>query len=116
MKQLLLPVIPLATAYCQAEPILPQEAKQHVGENVSVRGLVEQVSVSQKGHAFLNFGGHYPNQIFTGYVPAARVGAVGGEKFLQSLADNPVTITGKIELYKGRPEIVISSPAQIVKD
>jgi hypothetical protein len=78
--------------------------------------LVEQVSVSQKGHAFLNFGGHYPNQIFTGYVPAARLGAVGGEKFLQSLADNPVTITGKIELYKGRPEIVISSPAQIGKE
>jgi DNA/RNA endonuclease YhcR with UshA esterase domain len=28
----------------------------------------------------------------------------------QSLAGNPVTVTGKIELYKGRPEIVISSP------
>ena len=36
-------------------------------------GLVEQVSVSKKGHAFLNFGGHYPNQIFTGFVPAGAV-------------------------------------------
>jgi DNA/RNA endonuclease YhcR with UshA esterase domain len=41
---------------------------------------------------------------------------MGGQKFLESLADNPVTVTGKIELYKGRPEIVISSPAQIAKE
>ena len=116
MKQLLLPIVLLATAYCQAAPILPEEAKEHVGENASVRGLVEQVSVSKKGHAFLNFGGRYPNQIFTGFVPAEHVSAVGGEKYLHSLADKPVTITGKIELYKGRPEIVIWSPAQITKE
>ena len=70
MKRLLLPIILLATTYCQAAPILPEEAKEHVGENVSVRGLVEQVSVSKKGHAFLNFGGRYPNQIFTGSAPS----------------------------------------------
>ena len=39
---MLLPIILVATAYCQAAPILPEEAKEHVGENVSVRGLVEQ--------------------------------------------------------------------------
>ena len=27
----------------------PEEAKEHIGENVSVRGLVELVSVSKKG-------------------------------------------------------------------
>ena len=57
-----------AAAYCQAAPILPEEAKSHIGENVSVRGMVEQVSVSKKGHPFLNFGGNYPNQIFAGFV------------------------------------------------
>ena len=30
---------------------------------------------------------------------------------LRSLADNVVTTSGKIELYKSKPEIVISSPA-----
>jgi hypothetical protein len=81
-----------------------------------VRGLVEQESFSQKGNAFLNFGGRYPQQVFTGFVSAQNVAAVGGEKVLKSLTGNPVTVTGKIELYKGRPEIVISSPAQIVKE
>jgi hypothetical protein len=78
VKQLLLPIILLATAYCQAAPILPEEAKNHIGEPASVRGLVEQVSFSQKGHAFLNFGGRYPKQVFTGFIPAQNVSAVGG--------------------------------------
>jgi hypothetical protein len=88
---------------------LPEEAKDHIGENASVRGLV-------KGNAFLNFGGRYPQQAFTGFVPAQSVGAVGGEKVLESLAGDPVTVTGRVEQYKGQPEIVISSPSQIVKE
>ena len=39
-----------------------------------------------------------------------------GRANLQSLADNAVTINGEIELYKGKPEIVISSAAQIAKE
>jgi hypothetical protein len=63
---------------------------------VSVRGLVEHVSVSKKAHAFLNFGGRYSNQIFTGFVPGAE--RRGGEAVLRSLADSVITLTGRIEL------------------
>jgi hypothetical protein len=35
-----------------------------------VRGLVVAVFTSKKGNTFLNFGGKYPNQTFTGYIPA----------------------------------------------
>src|SRR4029077_9194216 len=112
---LLLPFLLDTIVCCQAEPILTEEAKNHIGENASVRGLVEQVTFSNKGNAFLNFGGRYPRQVFTGFVPAQSVAAVGGQKFLESLSGDPITVTGKIELYKGRPEIVISSSAQIVK-
>jgi DNA/RNA endonuclease YhcR with UshA esterase domain len=52
----------------------------------------------------------------TGFIPAQSVGNVGGEQFLKSLDGKPITVTGKIKLYKGRPEIVISSPAQIVRE
>jgi hypothetical protein len=115
MKNILLPFLLATTLCCQAAPIIPEEAEDHVGENASVRGLVEQVSFSKKGHAFLNFGGRYPQQVFTGFIPAQRVAAVGGEEFLESLSGNPITVTGEIKLYKGRPEIVISSSAQIIK-
>ena len=49
-------------------------------------------------------------------MPAQNVASVGGQEFLRSLADNVVTISGKIELYKAKPEIVISSAAQIAKE
>lgn len=66
VKQMLLPLLLLTVAWGRAAPILPEEAKDHIGENASVRGLVEQVSFSQKGNAFLNFGRRYPQQIFIG--------------------------------------------------
>jgi hypothetical protein len=100
--------------FATAALLLPQEALSHAGESASVRGLVEQVSFS-RGNAFLNFGGRYPRQAFTGFVRAGDIDTVGGEAFLRSLLGNPITITGKIELFKGRPEIVISSPAQLEK-
>jgi hypothetical protein len=115
LKPLLLTIFLVIVAWCRAAPILPEEAKEHIGENVSVHGLVEEVAFSQKGDAFVNFGGKYPQQVFTGFVSMQNVDAVGGERFLLSLLGNAITITGKIELYKGRPEIMISSPAQIVK-
>ena len=55
VKHLLLPILLLTAIYCQAAPILAEEAKNLVGETVSVHGVVEQVSVSKMGHAFLNF-------------------------------------------------------------
>ena len=116
MKNVLLPFLLATIVCCQAEPILVEKAQDHIGENASVRGLVEQVSFSKKGHAFLNFGGRYPQHVFTGFIPAQNVAAVGGEEFLESLSGNPITVTGEIKLYKGRPEIVISSPAQIEKE
>ena len=45
-----------------------------------------------KGDAFLNFGGRYPKQVFTGFVPAQDFAAIGGQQFVQSLARNPVTL------------------------
>ena len=68
---------------CSAAPILPEQAKDHIGENASVRGLVEQVSFSKNGNGFL-FGGRWPQQVFTGFVPARSLNVAGGQKFLES--------------------------------
>ena len=116
--QLFLPIVLLAAAYCQATPILPEEAKNHVGEDVSVRGRVEQVSFCQNGHAFLKLRRAIPEEVFTGCVPAQSVTAVGGQKFLESLAGSPVTISGAIELYKGRPgnrDFIASADCEAVR-
>ena len=46
------------------------EAAQHIGQKANVEGVVILVSTSKKGNAFINFGGVYPNQTFTGWIPA----------------------------------------------
>ena len=49
-------------------------AAQHVGQKVTVEGIVVAVTNSGKGNTFINFGGKYPHQTFTGWIPK-RVGA-----------------------------------------
>jgi hypothetical protein len=50
--------------------IAPDDARTHVGQNVTVSGMVVAVFVSNRGNAFINFGDKYPNQTFTGWIPA----------------------------------------------
>ena len=76
-----------------------------------MRGLVGAVSTSRKGNAFINFGAPYPNQTFTGYIPAGT--ALANDPWLQSLRGKTVGITGLVELYKGKPEIRVSDKSQI---
>jgi len=87
------------------------EAAQYVGKNVEVRGLVVAVYTSKKGNTFLNFGGKYPNQTFTGYIPAGS--ELAGDRWTGTLQGKVISITGRIELYKEKPEIRIISKDQI---
>ena len=49
----------LFAASAIAESISPQEAAQNVGVHATVEGVVSQVSFSQSGTTFINFGGRY---------------------------------------------------------
>jgi len=87
------------------------EAAQYVGKNVEVRGLVVAVYASKKGNTFLNFGGKYPNQTFTGYIPAGS--ELARDRWTVTLQGNVIGITGTVELYQGKPEIKVMSRSQI---
>ena len=87
------------------------EAAQYVGKNVEVRGLVVAVYTSKKGNTFLNFGGKYPKQTFTGYIPAGS--ELAGDRWTVTLQGNVIGITGTVELYQGKPEIKVMSRSQI---
>jgi len=63
--------------------IKDSEAAQYVGKNVEVRGLVVAVYTSKKGNTFLNFGAKYPNQTFTGYIPAGS--ELAGDRWTATL-------------------------------
>jgi DNA/RNA endonuclease YhcR with UshA esterase domain len=86
------------------------QAAQHVGENATVTDKVDGVHQSGKGNIFLNIGGHYPKQTFTAFIPSAE--ATNFQNF-KDYEGKTVTVSGKIELYRGKPEIVVRSKTQI---
>ena len=90
------------------------EAAQHIGEHASVEGVVTAVSTSKRGNTFINFGGVYPNQTFTGWIPAGT--PLASDPSIKSLQGKKVKITGLIELYRGKPEIKVLSRDQITEE
>jgi DNA/RNA endonuclease YhcR with UshA esterase domain len=65
---------------------------------------------SGKGNIFLNMGGKYPNQAFTAFIPSASAAQFSNP---QQYEGRMVAVSGKITLYHGKPEIIVTSPAQI---
>ena len=105
----------LATSSVLAQKTLTAtEAKAHIGEQATVCGKVVSTRWAESSRGsptFLNFDQPYPNQIFTLVI-------WGNDR---SKFDNPETtyrgkrtcVTGKINTFKGVPEVVASGPAQI---
>ena len=117
MRKFLLPLVAFValTGAVFAADITPDEAKNHVGDTVTVRGTVVQVVVARTGNVFVNFGGEYPNQIFSAVLLAKRTPglAEGGKTWLTDLKDKNVSVTGKIEINEGKPEIVLTAKEDV---
>jgi hypothetical protein len=69
------------------------------------------LSTSKSGNAFLNIGAAYPNQTFTGWIPTAS--PVSKSPVLSEIEGKKVKITGRIELYKGKPELRLNAASQL---
>jgi DNA/RNA endonuclease YhcR with UshA esterase domain len=86
------------------------EAAKHVGETATVTDRVDGVHQSGKGNIFLNMGGKYPNQSFTAFIPSSSAAQFSQP---QQYEGRTVSVSGKITLYHGKPEIIVNSPSQI---
>src|SRR5438874_13035747 len=86
------------------------EAAKHVGETATVTDRVDGVHQSGKGNIFLNMGGKYPNQAFTAFIPSANAAQFSQP---QQYEGRTVVVSGKITLYRGKPEIIVNSLSQI---
>jgi len=102
-------IVMAATAV--ADVIGPSDTAQHIGEMHTVKGVVDQVSISGKGTVFLNFGGRYPNHVFYGVIFAKDA-----DRFpdMSTIEGRLVALTGEIGLYDGKPQIILSEPSQVV--
>jgi hypothetical protein len=88
-----------------------REAAAHVGETATVVGTVAAIFRAAKGNVYLNFGADYPHQTFTAVALKPAGGWTDG---LDSLIGRRVGVRGRIVKYRGRVEIVLERPDQIV--
>jgi hypothetical protein len=89
----------LTSTEAQTTTVVPANlAASHVGEYVTVQGVVAKLFASKAGNTFLNIGAAYPNQTFTGWIPPAS--AVSKSPLLDGIEGKHVKITGRIEMYK----------------
>jgi hypothetical protein len=96
--------------------IAAKDAQKYLGKTETVCGQVASAThaVRIKGQpTFLNLDEPYPNQIFTVVIWGSdRVKfQESPEKFYRG---KTICITGKITSYRGKPQIVVKDPKQIV--
>jgi|SRR5579871_2414102 len=101
---------PLGVQADEAAVISATDAAAHVGQSATVQGVVAEVYVSSKGDVFLDFESPYPNEVFSGAIFSSSAAQFGD---LRPYQGKQVQVTGRIRLYRGKPEIVLQSPNQL---
>jgi DNA/RNA endonuclease YhcR with UshA esterase domain len=110
MLALLLAALSLAAPVKIVPTITPAEAAKHVGEQVIVQGTVDQVVLTVNLTTHINFGGRYPNHVFTATIFKARQSFFSGVKGYEGKV---IQVRGVVRLYRGKPEIVLNDPDQL---
>jgi micrococcal nuclease len=101
-------------AYAQ-ETITPEDAAKFIGQQKTVCGKVASTHFASKSKGqptFINLDKPYPNQVFTVLIWGSDRGKF--EKPPETLySGKEICVTGMIQTYQGRPEIVVKEPSQI---
>lgn len=88
--------------------VTPQEAAQHEGKIVTVKGKVDGQKTTSSGTTFMNFGGRHPNQVFS-----CRAFADKFPEGVPACEGKTVEVTGKIKIHEGKPSMDLSGPDKI---
>jgi len=104
-----------SSSIAQQEYINPIDAHKYIGMEKTVCGTVASATyaIRSKGRpTFLNLDQPYPNQIFTVVIwgPDRNNFKNPPETFFRG---KTICVTGIIESYRGKPEIIVRSPDQI---
>jgi len=97
--------------------ISPMDAEKHIGEQATVCGNVASATFasSTRGQpTFLNLEKPYPSQIFTVVIWGRNRSQFGNPE--TTYKSKNICVTGRIEDYKGVPEIEVREPGQMKLD
>jgi hypothetical protein len=85
-------------------------AMSHIGQIVTLDCNVVNVKLAHNGIVFVDCGGLYPNMQASLVVFANNAGPMVD---LEQYKGKHVLVHGMLKLYKGKPEIILNSQAQI---
>jgi hypothetical protein len=83
-----------------------EDAAKHIGESVSITAKVYSYK-ELANMTLVNLGAEYPNQLLTVVLKGDTKG------LLKQIDGKVLSVNGKLEMYKGKPEIVVSDASQI---
>jgi len=106
----LVPTVLSLFAVAAPPTITPAEASKHVGEEVIVQGTIDQIVSTVNLTTHINFGGRYPNHVFTATILKAK------QPLFTRVRDyegKVAQVRGVVRLYRGKPEIMLNEPSQL---
>ena len=101
----------LLTIFTFAQGTASQDSlSSYLNKVVIVKGVVTQISTPKSGVIYLNLDGKYPDNKLTAVILKRDAENFSDVKLYEG---KKVEITGKLQEYKGRLEIVLKTPEQI---
>jgi len=103
-----------ATFLGQGKKLTTTEAKTHIGEQATVCGRVAggRYAATTRGKpTFLDLDKAYPGQLFTVLIWGENRAKFGTPE--ETYRNKAICVTGRIQSYRGEPEIIASDPAQL---
>ena len=99
------------------KPVKLEEIASHIGDSVVVSGKVYSTRYFENAKdapTLLNLGEPFPNQLLTVvvYGPYRKNFKDTPETVYK---DKTVQVTGKVELYKGKPQIIVQDASQLLE-
>ena len=103
------------TLSVSAQSYTPEEAVKHVGENVKVCGKIfggRFFETSKDAPTLLNVGAAFPSSPFTIMITKEVRQKMGNAPEIE-LKEKNVCVTGKVILFKEKPEIIVEESKQL---
>ncbi len=101
----------------QAAPLSPTDLatlRGHIGDQVEVQGTPTATGVSKSGTiAYVNFAGAHQGLALVFFLKPSMQGGFGSEADLKQYVGKKITVSGKLEEYKGDLQIKVETTAQI---
>jgi len=88
------------------ESIKPEEARAWNGRHITVCGIASSINHANKSKSkptFINLGPKYPKQAFT--IVIWENERINFDYPLESLKEKRVCVTGRVEIFRGTPQI-----------